>query len=206
MISVGAMERAFAPSTIARASGCSLNRSSPARQGEQFRVLPGRNGDDSIQGRLPDRESSRLVDHQRVDLTQRLDGFSRFGTARPAARAAAAATMIEIGVARPSAQGHAMISTATAFTSAYAKSRLRSCEPPDYERENRERNDRRYKPQGNVVRQTLQRSATALGLGNERHDLREEAFRADTLRNDDHGASLIQGRAHDTITGPLIDG
>ena len=29
-------------------------------------------------------------------------------------------TMIDIGVARPSAQGHAMISTATAFTSACA--------------------------------------------------------------------------------------
>jgi formate dehydrogenase maturation protein FdhE len=36
----------------------------------------------------------------------------------PACAARPLATMIDIGVARPSAQGHAMISTATALTTA----------------------------------------------------------------------------------------
>ena len=58
-----------------------------------------------------------LVDDQRVDLLQQ---FQRLGVrnSTPAVAPRPVPTMIDIGVARPSAQGQAMISTATALTSA----------------------------------------------------------------------------------------
>jgi hypothetical protein len=64
-------------------------------------------------------EGAGLVDDQRVDLAQHLE---RLGVLEQHAhpRAPPVATMIDIGVARPSAHGHAMISTATALTSACA--------------------------------------------------------------------------------------
>jgi hypothetical protein len=57
-----------------------------------------------------------LVDHQRVDL---LHPLQRLGVLDQHAglRARPTPTMIDIGVARPSAQGQAMISTETAATS-----------------------------------------------------------------------------------------
>jgi hypothetical protein len=75
----------------------------------------------SHQLRLALGERAGLVDDQRVDLAQHLD---RLGVAKQHAHRGAAApvaTMIDIGVASPSAQGQAMISTATALTRACAR-------------------------------------------------------------------------------------
>ncbi len=49
----------------------------------------------------------------------------------PAVAPRPVATMMDIGVARPSAHGHAMMSTATALTSAWAGAWLGAPEPPD---------------------------------------------------------------------------
>src|SRR5882724_1243032 len=76
--------------------------------------------DHRSQARLAFGERARLVQDERVDLLHQLE---RFGLADEDAGTGAApvATMMLIGVARPSAQGQAMISTETACTSACAK-------------------------------------------------------------------------------------
>ncbi len=55
-----------------------------------------------------------------VSTFSSVSSASAFLTRTPAVAPRPVPTMMDIGVARPSAQGHAMISTATAFTSAYA--------------------------------------------------------------------------------------
>ena len=70
--------------------------------------------------RLAFGQRAGLVDDERVDLLQH---FERLGVLDEDAVVAPrpVPTMIAIGVASPSAQGHAMISTATALTSACAR-------------------------------------------------------------------------------------
>ena len=72
-------------------------------------------------------QGAGLVDHERVDL---LEALQRLGIldedAGPAPRPTP--TMIDIGVARPSAQGQAMMSTETAATTAYATGAARAPE------------------------------------------------------------------------------
>ena len=96
-----------------RASGCSLARSTlAASRSNSFLVEAGRRHDgDHL--RLAFGQRAGLVDDQRVDL---LHALERLGIADQHAGCAPrpTPTMIDIGVARPSAQGHAMISTATA--------------------------------------------------------------------------------------------
>jgi hypothetical protein len=60
------------------------------------------------------RSASGLVDDERVDLAQVLDR-RRIAEQHAMVAPRPVATMIDIGVARPSAQGQAMISTATAL-------------------------------------------------------------------------------------------
>ena len=55
-----------------------------------------------------------------TELTLIASSASASFTSTPAAAPRPVPTMIDIGVARPSAHGHAMISTATAFTNASA--------------------------------------------------------------------------------------
>ena len=56
-----------------------------------------------------------------------------------------------------------------------------------------------------MIRETLQRRAGALRLGHQRHDLREQAVRAEPLRDDQHRAILIQRGAHHPIARGLVD-
>jgi hypothetical protein len=64
-------------------------------------------------------ERTGLVDDQRVDPCEALEAPRRSRT-HASTRTRPVATITDIGVARPSAHGQAMMSTATAFTSAYA--------------------------------------------------------------------------------------
>jgi hypothetical protein len=73
--------------------------------------------DDRAERRAAFGQGAGLVDDQRVDQRSRsIASASRNST--PACAARPVATMIDIGVARPSAQGQAMISTDTALTTA----------------------------------------------------------------------------------------
>ena len=111
--------RSSAPSTIASASGCSLRRSRPRRQPQQRRSRPASAGStDRLQLRPSLGQGAGLVHDQRVDLAQRLDRLGGLEQHAGLTRRDRCATMIDIGVARPRAHGQAMISTATALTSA----------------------------------------------------------------------------------------
>ena len=73
-------------------------------------------------------------------------------------------TMIAIGVARPSAHGQAMISTATALTSASAR---RGCGPQTLQPTNassRDEHDGRHEECRDAIRQPLNRRAASLRL------------------------------------------
>ena len=90
---------------------------------------------------------------------------SAFLISTPACAPRPTPTMIDIGVARPSAHGQAMISTLTAATSAEGEARLR----PDQIAQATKASDRhgdhgRHEPAGDLVGQALDRRAAALRL------------------------------------------
>ena len=80
-------------------------------------------------------------------------------------------TMIDIGVASPSAHGQAMISTATAFTIACAKRGSGPSHDPRGECEQCNADDCRHKPAGHFVGEALDRRAAALRLRDHFDDL-----------------------------------
>ena len=110
--------RAAAPATIAAASGCSLPRSRPAARPSSFASSIAPVDLDGSQARLALGQRAGLVDDERVDLLQQLERLGVRDEHAGGARRGPVPTMIDIGVARPSAHGQAMISTATALTSA----------------------------------------------------------------------------------------
>ena len=105
-----AMPRSAAAATIAAASGCSLARSTLAAR---------RSTSSSVKPRpAPRRDDPRLAFGQvpvlsttRVSTLSSRSSASAFLTRTPACAPRPTPTMIDIGVARPSAQGQAMIST-----------------------------------------------------------------------------------------------
>ena len=86
-------------------------------------------------------------------------------------------TMIDIGVARPSAQGQAMISTLTAATSPIGKARLRPEHCPGGKGGERDRDHRRHEPGGDLIGQPLDRRAATLRVRHHLHDLRQQVCR-----------------------------
>ena len=91
------------------------------------------------------------------------------------------ATMIDIGVASPRAQGQAMIRTATALTSAWAR---RGCGPdhgPDDEGGGGDRHDRRHEEGRDLVGQALDGRAGALRLAHQPYDLGQQGLGAHPL-------------------------
>ena len=86
-------------------------------------------------------------------------------------------TMIAMGVARPRAQGQAMMRTATAFTMAWAK---RGSGPKIAQTMKVPTDRGDYggdKPSGNFVGEFLNGRAAALGCADHANDLREHVFR-----------------------------
>ena len=103
-----------APSTIAPASGCSLPRSRlAARRRSSASLSPETLTTDSNRG-LPS-VSVPVLSTTRVSIFSRISNASAFLIRTPASAPRPVPTMIDIGVARPRAQGQAMISTATAL-------------------------------------------------------------------------------------------
>ena len=82
---------------------------------EQRRLVVRRQGDHRGQPGLPLGQRAGLVHDQRVHPLQDLERLGVLDRT-PAVAPRPVPTMIDIGVASPSAQGHAMIRTATALT------------------------------------------------------------------------------------------
>ena len=109
--------RASAPRTIASASGCSEPRSRlAASRSTSASSLP-RLRQHRHQRGLAHGQRAGLVHDQRVDPREASPAPRRRGSAPRPARPRPVAVITDIGVASPSAQGQAMISTAIAETS-----------------------------------------------------------------------------------------
>jgi hypothetical protein len=109
--------------------------------------------------------------------------------------------MIDIGVARPSAQGQAMISTLTAATS--EGKRGSAPDRPGGEGGRGDNNDQRHEPARNLVGKPLDGGAAALGLGHHLHDAGEHGVAADLFGLHDEAAGGIEGAADHFRSGLL---
>ena len=104
--------------------------------------------------------------------------------------------MIDIGVAKPSAQGQAMINTATALSKRVSHRRLRPEQRPDNKSDNSDQHHRGNEIAGDDVGELLDRRAAALRFGDHAHDLRQKRVAADAL-----GAHHKTSRAVDRPAG-----
>jgi hypothetical protein len=107
------------------ASGCSLAFSSAKIAVSTSRSSKGGAIKRSVRRGFPS-VSVPVLSTTSVSTLRKISIASAFRKSTPSSAPLAAATMMEIGVASPSAQGHAMMITATALTSAYA---IRGCGP-----------------------------------------------------------------------------
>ena len=110
--------RSRAPATIAAASGCSLPRSRLAASRSSVVSSKPASGDDRRPAAACLRSACRSCRRRACRPSRRRSSASAFLISTPAVAPRPVPTMIDIGVARPSAHGQAMISTATALTSA----------------------------------------------------------------------------------------
>ena len=106
------------PSTIAAASGCSLAALEARGEPEELGfVIPAGAATTETSRGFPS-VSVPVLSTTSVSTFSRTSSASAFLMSTPAVAPRPVPTMIDIGVASPSAQGQAMISTATALTSA----------------------------------------------------------------------------------------
>jgi hypothetical protein len=113
----------FAFATIAAANGCSLARSRlAASRRSSLPEIPGKFSvvENATTFGFPS-VSVPVLSKTMVSTFSIVSSASAFLMSTPSCAPRPVPTMIDIGVARPSAHGHAMISTATAFTMACAK-------------------------------------------------------------------------------------
>ena len=107
----------------------------------------------------------------------------------PCSAALPVPTMIAVGVARPSAHGQAMISTAMAACSAsVSRGRSWTEDQPADEGQRRQHQDGRHEHFGDAVGQALHRRLGALRLLDQPHDLRERGVLADLGRAEDEAS------------------
>jgi hypothetical protein len=113
--------------------------------------------------------------------------------------------MIEVGVASPIAHGQAMISTATALTSA----KLSAGDGPKISQtsEGRQRGQhhRRHEPQRDLVDHRLDRQLRALRLFDHADDLRQHGLRAHRRGTHRQRALLVDRAAHHAAARLLLD-
>ena len=113
-------------------------------------------------------------------------------------------TRSAVGVASPSAQGHAMISTATAAANAEAGSAPVASQKPSVascDRDHDRDEDRR-----NPVGEPLHGRLARLRLGDEPTDLGDRGVGADVRRADDQAAGDVHGRPDRLVAGADLDG
>ena len=102
-----------------RPSGCSEIALRRGGQPQHFLFAQPAAGSSRTTRGLSSGQRTGLVQHARIDIVRHLQRFPALNQ-DSALRAAARPTMMAVGVASPSAHGHAIISTATAFTMAVA--------------------------------------------------------------------------------------
>ena len=109
-----------------------------------------------------------------------------------------------VGVASPSAHGHAMISTATAAVKAAEADP--PMQQPGGKRQQGQPDDDRNEDRRDPVGQPLHLGLAALGFGDEPGDLGELGVGADAGRADLEPSSDVDRRADDAVAGAHLDG
>ena len=108
-----------------------------------------------------------------VSTFSRISSASAFRTSTPDVAPRPMPTMMDIGVARPSAQGHAIIKTATAFRRPVSIRGSGPMSSPHDECDGRHSNHGWNKPCRHDIRQPLDWSAAALRLSDHLNNLRQ---------------------------------
>ena len=121
----------------------------------------------------------------------------------PASAALPVPTMIEVGVANPSARGQAMMSTATVLRREVERRRRPEGEPGG-KRQRREDEHGRDEVARHDVGEALDQGQ-GLGLGDHPDDPREHRLRPDSCRPEGEGAAAVQGAADHEGIDPLRD-
>ncbi len=152
----------LAAATIRYPPGCSLprsRRSPPIEEVPTHRCRPRKHG---AHPGLAHGQCPGLVDHDRVDLFESSRASAFLIKDACSGAASPYRTMIDIGVARPSAQGAGDNQNRDCVDQRIGKPWFRPEGGPDRESQNRNGQDNRYEVGGDNVRQPLDRSTGAL--------------------------------------------
>ncbi len=109
--------------------------------------------------------------------------------------------MIDVGVASPMAQGHAMMSTATALTNA----NVSAGEGPHQEGKQCRQHDRRDEPQRDLVDHGLNRKLGPLGLLDHPNNLGQHGVGSYSRRPECQGTLLIDSSANHLASWCFLD-
>ena len=197
--------RSSAPLTTASASGCSLLRSrlATSRNKSSSSTAPSRR---RWRGAACLRSGSRSCRRPAVSTFSISSSASAFLMRTPAQAPRPVPTMIDIGVANPSAQGQAMIKHGDGVD----ESRSPSPAPgPNIDQTMNVTTaaamTRRYEPAGDGVGERLDRRARTLGLGHHLDDPGQQGVAADPLGAHDEGAGAVDGAAGHFVAGRFLE-
>ncbi len=196
---------ASAPDTMAAASGCSLPRSRlAARRRTSSSVNPGEATTDTTFG-LPS-VSVPVLSTTRVSTFSMVSSAAASLMRTPADAPRPTPTMIDMGVASPRAHGHAMISTATAFTRACAS---RGSGPKNAQARKvatESADDGGDEPPRDHVGEALDGRPAPLRLAHHLDDLGEQRVAAHALGPHHEAPGAVDGGARDRVAFLLLDG
>ena len=187
-----------AAAAMARPIGCSEPRSSAAGQPQRVRVAGDVDAGASCPVVTVPVLSSTTVSTRRVD--SRTSGPLM---SRPSCAPRPVPTISAVGVARPSAHGQAMISTATAAVN--AKVAASPVAEPEAERGDGERDHDRDEDAGDAVGEPLDGRLARLRVLDEPRDLRQRGVLADARGAHDEPAAGVDGRARDVVARRDLD-
>ena len=197
--------RSAAARTTAAANGCSLALFEARGEPQQliFAEARRRRAQRRLSG-LPS-VSVPVLSTTSVSIFSNRSSASAFLISTPDCAPRPTPTMIDIGVASPSAQGQAMISTETAATKRIGVARLGTPDRPGDEGCDRNRDHQRHEPAGNLIGKALDRRAAALRLRDHLHDLREHRVAADLVGPHHEAAALVHRPADQLVADGLHD-
>ena len=140
--STGARPLVAAPRTIAPASGCSLKRSTLAANASTSASVKPSTHETVVSSGFPC-VTVPVLSTTTVSTAPSRSSVSAFLNSTPSDAPRPLATMIDIGVARPSAHGHAMIEHGDRVDDGMGETRFGTDAPPDDERHDGDRPSRR---------------------------------------------------------------
>ena len=204
--SCSAIPRASAPWTIAAASGCSDPRSTEAaRASSSPSPVPAPMVSTSVSSGVP-AVRVPVLSTTSVSTCARLSSAAASRTSTPSRAPRPVATMIDMGVASPSAHGQAMTRTLTATRRAWESAGSGPTSSQTANRDQRHRDHCRHKPARNTVHEPLDRRAASLRGGNQVDDPGKDGVRPDSLGTHAEQPGAVERACGHRVAGRLFDG